>query len=424
MDNKPGIGTTSIHSGHGPYDGALPTGPVVAPIHMGSMFEYDTVEEYMDCLDKGLPYPMYTRAASSNPTLRLLQSRLVAIYEAEDALVTSSGMSAISNAFMQTLNPGDHILFGRVFRQTVNLMTEVLEPKMGVEWDMLAGWDVDDFEAALTPKTRLIFFEIPHNPTLGVVDLVGICEMAHSKDIQVWVDDTLASPVNIRSFELGADVVLTSLTKYLSGHGNVIGGAIIGREDFVKSIRGGCYGRVGSALSPFNAWLILQGLKTLHLRVVQHNKNAQAVAEFLEMHPKIEWVTYPGLPSHPHHDRAKQMMSGYSGIVVFTVKGGDVSATTMVNNMKYLGIGTSFGQPETLCETGLMVFDGWTMEERDLFGVPDGFVRLAVGLEDTEDIIADLEQALSILKIKKTSSVKKTKAQTKGTLRPTVIDAE
>ncbi len=234
----------------------------------------------------------------------------------------------------------------------------------------------------------------------------------------------MSSPVNLRSFELGADVVLTSLTKYLSGHGNVIGGAIIGREDFVQSIRGGCYGRVGSGLSPFNAWLILQGLKTLHLRVAQHNKNGQAVAEFLETHRKVEWVTYPGLPSHPHHDRAKQMMSGYSGIVVFTVKGGDVSATTMVNSMKYLGIGTSFGQPETLCETGLMVFDGWTMEKRDLFGVPDGFVRLAVGLEDTEDLIADLDQALSKVKLLKTPTRRKIKAQTKGTLRPTVIDAE
>lgn len=424
MDNKQSIGTRAIHSGEGPYDGALPTGPVVAPIQMGSMFEYETVEEYMDCIDKGLPYPMYTRAASGNPTLRLLQSRLAAIYGAERALVTSSGMSAINNAFIQALNPGDHILFGRVFRMTSNLMTEILEPKMGIEWDLLAGWDVEDFEAALTPKTRLIFLEIPSNPTLGLVDLAGICKMAHSRGIEVWVDDSLASPVNLDSFELGADVVLTSLTKYLSGHGNAIGGAIIGRDDFVQSIRGGCYGKIGSALSPFNAWLTLQGLKTLHLRVAQHNKNAQAVAEFLEAHPKIEWVTYPGLPSHPHHERAKQMMSGYAGIVVFSVAGGDESATTMVNNMECLGIGTSFGQPETLCETGHMVFYGWTMEERDLFGVPDGFVRLSAGLEDTEDLIADLDHALSKVKSKKTSTARKTEAQTKGTFRPTVVDNE
>jgi len=424
MSKKQKIGTISIHSGEGPYDGALPTGPVVSPIHMGSMFEYNSVEDYMDCIYKGLPYPMYTRAASGNPTLRLLQSRLAAIYGAERALVTASGMSAISTSFMQFLNPGDHVLFGRVFRMTFNLMTELIEPKMGIKWDLLAGWDVKDFEAALTDKTRLIFLEIPSNPTLGLADLEGICKMAHSRNIQVWVDDSLASPVNLRSLELGADAVITSLTKYVGGHGNAVGGAIIGRDDFVQSIRGGCYGKVGGALSPFNAWLILQGLKTMHLRVAQHNKTAQAVAEFLEAHPKIEWVLYPGLQSHPHHERAKKMMSGYAGIVVFTVRGGDSAATTMANNMKYLGIGTSFGQAETLCETGHMVFYGWTMQEREDFGVPDGFVRLAVGLEDTEDLIADLDQALAKVKLIKGAGAKKSRARTKGTLRLTVVDNE
>ena len=248
--------------------------------------------------------------------------------------------------------------------------------------------------------------------------------MAHSRGIEVWVDDSLASPVNLPAIELGADAVITSLTKYMSGPGNAIGGVIIGRKDFVQSIRGGCYGKVGGALSPFNAWLILQGLKTLSLRVARHNQNAQAVAEFLESHPKVEWVSYPGLPSHPHHERAKKMMSGYAGIVVFTLKGGDEASTTMVDNMNYLGIGTSFGQAETLCETGRMVFYGWTFEERDLFGVPDGFVRLAVGLEETEDLIADLDQALSKVKDTKKSSAKKTEARTSGKFRPTVVENE
>jgi len=424
MSNQQKIGTTAIHSGEGPYDSALSTRAVVPPIHMGSMFEYDTVEDYMDCIRQGLPYPMYTRATSGNPTLRLLQSRLAAIYGAERALVTSSGMSAISNAFFQFLNHGDHVIFGRVFRMTSNLMAELIEPKMGVEWDMVAGWDVNDFEAALTDKTRLIFLEIPSNPTLGVVDLEGICEMAHAKGIQVWVDDSLASPVNLRALELGADAVIASLTKYLCGHGNAVGGAIVGPKAFVDSIHKGCYGKVGSALSPFNAWVILQGLKTLHLRMAQHNKTAQAVAEFLEAHPKIEWVLYPGLPSHPQYERAKRIMSGQAGIVAFTVKGGDEAATTMTDSMKYLGIGTSFGQAETLCETGHMVFYGMSMEERDLFGVPDGFVRLAVGLEDTEDLIADLDQALGKVKLVKGTRAKKTKARLEGTFRPTVVENE
>ena len=248
--------------------------------------------------------------------------------------------------------------------------------------------------------------------------------MAHSKGIQVWVDDTLASPINLQSLALGADAVICSLTKYLNGHGNAIGGAIIGSKEFVDSIHSGCYGRVGSALSPFNAWLVLQGLKTLHLRIAQHNKTGQAVAEFLEAHPKIEWVRYPGLSSHPQHERAKRMMSGFSGVVAFTVKGGDEAATTMADNMRYLGIGTSFGQAETLLETGYMVFNEWSMEERVAFGVPGGFVRLAVGLEDTGDLIADLDQALSKVKISREARGTKIETRIKGTFRPTVVENE
>ena len=424
MRTKQSVGTTAIHSGEGPYDGALPTGPVVSPIQMGVMFEYDTVEDYMDCIRKGLPYPMYTRATSGNPTLRLLQSRLAAIYGADRALVTSSGMSAISNAFFQFLNPGDHIVFGKTFRQTSNLMALLIEPKMGIKWDMLAGMDVEDFEAAITDQTRLIFLEILYNPTLGVVDLEGICEMAYAKGVQVWVDDSLASPINLRSFELGADAVICSLTKYLCGHGNAIGGAIIGSDEFVGSVHTGIYGKVGSALSPFNAWLILQGLKTLHLRMAQHNKTAQAAAEFLEAHPRIEWVSYPGLPSHPQHELAKRTMSGFAGIVAFTLKGGDEAAITMTNSMKYLGIGTSFGQAETLLENGHMVYYGMTMEERAAFGVPDGFVRLAVGLEDTDDLIADLDQALSKVKVTRKARVPEAGPQLEGVFRPTVVENE
>lgn len=421
---KQSIGTTAIHSGVGPYDGSLPTAPVVTPIHMGSMFEYATVEDYMDSIRQGLRYPMYTRATSGNPTIRLLQSRLAAIYGAERALVTSSGMSAISNAFFQFLNPGDHIVFGKTFRQTFNLMTELIEPKLGIKWDMLAGLHTEDFEAAITDRTRLIFLEIPSNPTLGLLDLEGICKMAHSKGLPVWVDDSLASPVNLPSFNLGADAVICSLSKYIDGHGNAIGGAIIGSDEFVGSVHRGIYGKVGSAISPFNAWLILQGLKTLHLRMAQHNKTAQAVAEFLEAHPKVEWVRYLGLPSHPQHKLAKRMMSGFSGIVVFALKGGDEASTIMTNNIKYLGIGTSFGQAETLLESGHMVFHGWSWEEREAFGVPDGFVRLAVGLEDTNDLIADLDQALSKVKVTKKARVRKTKTQLKGTFRPTVVENE
>ncbi len=424
MSNTERIGTRAIHAGDGPYAGALRTGPAVEPIHMGSMFQYDTVKDYMDCIKEGLPYPMYTRATSGNPTLRVLQKRLAAIYGAERALVTSSGMAATTTAFLQFLNPGDHVIFGKVFRMTSNLMDQIIEPKIGATWDMRAGAGVEDFEDAITDNTRLIFLEILSNPHLGVVDLEGICEMAHARGIQVWVDDSLATPINLPSFELGADAVVTSLTKYMSGHGNTVGGAIIGSDEFVGSIHGGFYGKIGSAMSPFNAWLTLQGLKTLHLRMAQHNKTSEAVAEFLEDHPKVAWVRYPSLASHPHHERANRIMSGFAGIVAFSLKGGDEAATIMTDNMKYVGIGTSFGQAETLCETGLMVFYGMTMEERSEFGVPDGFVRLAVGLEETEDLLADLAQALD----KVPEDLKAVEGMPgpilEGSMRPSVVENE
>ena len=177
-------------------------------------------------------------------------------------------------------------------------------------------------------------------------------------------------------------------------------------------------------MSPFNAWLTLQGLKTFHLRMAQHNKNGQAVAEFLEAHPKVEWVRYPGLLSHPEHERANRMMSGHSGIVPFTLKGGDEAATIMTDNMKYLGIGTSFGQAESLCETGHMVFYGMSMEERAILGVPDGFVRLAVGLEETEDLIADIAQALDKVPDIHKDRVAMPDVQVKGSLRPSEVENE
>jgi len=396
----------------------------VDPIHMSNMFRYDTVEDYMDCIKQGLNYPMYTRAASGNPTLRILKSRIAAIYGAESALITSSGMSAISNTFIQFLKPGDHVVLGLVFRMTSNLLAQIFEPNMDVKWDMVVGCDVVDFEAAITDKTSLIFLELPTNPTLDVVDLEGICKMAHKRGIMVCVDDSLASPVNLDAFKLGADLVVSSLTKYIDGHGNSVGGAIIGSKELVGQIEGGCYGKIGSAISPFNAWIILQGLKTLHLRMAQHNKTSQMVAEYLEAHSKIEKVYYPGLPSHPQHERAKKIMSGFSGIVSFIVKGGDEAATTMINNMKLLGIGTSFGQTETLSETGLMVYYGMSMKERELFGVGDGFVRMAIGLENSEDLINDLDQALSKVKLTKETYVKKTNTRFRGIYRPSEVENE
>ncbi len=395
MDRKYSLGTAAIHGGHGPYDHALPTGPVVEAIHPSSTFAFETVEEHQNSIFGGLTYPMYTRAASSNPTIRLLESRLAELYGTEAALATASGMAAINYCLMHLLNPGDHVVMGRNYRLTHNIAQLILEGKMGVNCSLVLSDDIKDFPQFFTDRTKVLILDVPNNPLITVIDLDEAVRVAHERGILVIVDDTCATPMNLRSFELGVDIVACSLTKYLCGHGNAVGGAIISNAKLIKEIRHGLYPRIGAAISPFNAWLVLQGLKTLHLRVPQHNHNAQALAEYLEGHPKVARVFYPGLPSHPHYEIARRLLSGCGGMISFVIKGGDEVATIMANKLKICKIGTSFGQAETMIETGWMSHYEWSMEDRIKFGMYPGFIRVSTGLEDAEDLIADFEQALA-----------------------------
>lgn len=395
MKNKHGLGTTAIHGGHGPYDHALPTQPAVEAIHTSTTFAFETVEEHQHAIFGNLIYPLYTRAASGNPTLRLLESRLADLYGAEAVLATSSGMAAINLVLMHLLNPGDHVVMGKCYRLTHNIAQMILTNKMGVECSLVNSDDINDFPQFFTERTKVLMLDIPNNPLITVIDLQEAVKMAHARGILVVVDDTCATPVNMNALELGADIVVSSLTKYMCGLGNAVGGAIISDAKLVKEIRHGLYPRIGPAISPFNAWAVMQGLKTLHLRMPRHNQTAQGLAEYLETHPKVHKVYYPGLPSHPRHKLAKQMMSGYGGMMSFVVKGGEDAATKMTNHLKICKIGTSFGQAETMIETGWMSHYEWTMEDRISFGLYPGFVRVSTGLEDTDDLIADFEQALA-----------------------------
>jgi methionine-gamma-lyase len=399
MSNKRRPGTTAIHGGHGPYDHTLPTFPVVDAIHPSTTFGFDTVEEHQNSIFGGLTYPMYTRAASSNPTIRLLESRLAELYGAESVLATASGMAAINYCLMHLLRPGDHVVMGRNYRLTHNIAQQILGDRMGVKFNLVLSDNIKDFPQFFTERTKVLILDVPNNPLITVIDLEEAVRVAHEHGILVIVDDTCATPLNLRSFEMGVDIVACSLTKYLCGHGNAVGGAIISNAKMIKDIRHGIYPRIGAAISPFNAWLISQGLKTLPLRMEQHHRTTQALSEYLERHPKIHCVFYPGLPSHPHHEIAKRLMSGYGGMMSFVVKGGDAAATAMTNKLKICTVGTSFGQAETMIETGWMSHYEWTMEDRIKFGMYPGFVRVSTGLEDTEDIIADFEQALAQLDV-------------------------
>lgn len=399
MKTKLGAGTTIIHGGHGPYDHSLPTYPVVDAIHPSTTFAFDSVEEHQDCIFGGLKYPMYTRAASGNPSIRHLESKLADLYGAEAAMATASGMAAINYVLMHLLNRGDHVVMGKCYRLTHNIAQMILGDKMGVDFTLMLSDDVEDLPGYFTDHTKVLYLDVPNNPLITVYDLEAAVKIAHQRGILVVVDDTCATPINMNPFDFGVDIVVASLTKYMCGHGNAVGGAILANKQTVKAIRHGLYPRIGAAISPFNAWLIGQGLKTLHLRMPRHNQTTQALAEFLEGHPKVHKVNYPGLASHPQHELAKKMMSGFGGMMSFVVKGGDAAATALANHLKIGKVGTSFGQAETMVETGWMSHYEWSMEERTTFGVYPGFVRVSTGLEDAADLIADFEQALALIDV-------------------------
>jgi len=399
MPKKQGSGTTAIHGGKGPYDGSLKTNPVITPINMSSTFEFDTVEDHQNSIFGGLAWPMYTRAASGNPTIRYLESKLADLYGAEACLATASGMAAINYPLMHLLNPGDHVVMGRNYRLTHNIGQLILEEKMKVDVSLVLSDDANEFPRFFNERTKVLMLDLPTNPMITIIDLEAIVKSAHEHGIKVILDDTCATPININGFDFGVDIIACSLTKYMCGHGDAIGGAIISNAKLVKDIRHGLYPRIGAAISPFNAWLVAQGLKTLHLRVPRHNENAQKLSEYLEKHPKVAKVNYPGMPSHPQYELGHKIMSGFGGMMSFVVKGGDEAATKMTNLLKLGKVGTSFGQAETMVETGWMSHYEWSMDDRIRFGLYPGFVRVSCGLEDADDLIEDFDQALAQLDV-------------------------
>jgi methionine-gamma-lyase len=424
MNKKLGPGTMAIHGGHGPYDHNLPTGPVVEALHPSTTFGFETVEDHQNSIFGGLTYPMYTRAASGNPTIRLLESRLAELYGAEAVLATASGMSAINYCLMHLLRPGDHVLMGRNYRLTHNIAQQILGDRMGVNYNLVLSDNIKDFPQFFTDRTKALILDVPNNPLITVIDLEEAVRVAHERGILVIVDDTCATPLNLKSIEMGVDIVACALTKYLCGHGNAVGGAIVSNAKMIKDIRHGIYPRIGAAISPFNAWLISQGLKTLHLRMEQHERTTQALSEYLEAHPKVAKVNYPGLPSHPQYELAKRLMKGFGGMMSFVVKGGDAAATAMTNKLKICSIGTSFGQAETMIETGWMSHYEWTMEDRIRFGLFPGFVRVSTGLEDTADIIADFEQALAQIDVDVNEKLPEVPGDTPLEWEPTITTME
>lgn len=360
------------------------TGSILPPI-------YETATYVLPEVGRDLGFD-YTR--SSNPTRQVLEDNLAAIENGKYAISFASGMSAVDACF-KLFSSGDHIVCGDdVYGGVTRLLDNVIV-QQGLSVSYVDTTNADAVRAAITPATRMLWIETPTNPLLKVSDLEDMVSIAREKNILLGVDSTFATPVFLRPLDFGADIVMHSTTKYLAGHNQIIGGVLITNAEHVFEKMKYIQKTIGAVSSPFDCWLNLSGLKTLHLRMKRHEESAMQVAQFLESHAKIDRVLYPGLPSHPQHAVAKAQMSGFSGMIAFELTGGAEAGKTLMNNVQLCGLAESLGSVETMItHPASMTHADVPVEDRRKRGLTDGLVRLSVGIEDVEDIIADLENAL------------------------------
>jgi methionine-gamma-lyase len=311
----------------------------------------------------------------------------------------ASGMAAISSVLMSLLKPGDEVVAHRVlYGSAWNFIKNIL-PRYGVNSRMVNLASIGDLADQIGDRTRVIYFETPTNPGLDIIDIAAVCDAARARGVKVVVDNTFATPFFQRPLELGADVVVHSATKYISGHGDVIAGIAVAKdEDYAGELKFGYMCEFGGVMSPFTGWLLLRGLKTLALRMREHEKNALAVARYLEQHPKVRKVYYPGLASSPGHETAKAQMSGFGGMVSFDIDGTPAQSKQAVNSMRLFKLAVSLGDCESLVEHPFaMTHRGYTEDEVRAAGLSPSMIRLSIGLEHQDDLIADLEQALAVM---------------------------
>lgn len=330
-----------------------------------------------------------------NPTVRAAEAKIAALEGGQDAVLVASGMAAVTSTLLLMLSSGDHlILTNECYLSTLEFCRKFLR-RFGIEATVVPCGDYDALEAAIRPNTRLIFSESPTNPFMRCLDFERLTGIARRHGIKTVVDTTFATPINLRALELGVDVVIQSVTKYLAGHNDVMAGAIVGSYDVITPLRQ-AQAMLGSIVDPHAAYLILRGMKTLALRVARHNANGLAVARFLEDHPKVRRVWYPGLESHPDHAVAVATLRGFGGVVSFEIDGDAARAHAFIDALRIPTVGPSLGGVESLISPlALMGFAQVPPEERLALGIRDELVRFCIGVEETDDLIADLAQALA-----------------------------
>jgi len=396
-----GFETLLIHGGE---EREKEFGCLATPIYQTSTFCFDTVEEGQGKIARTIPGYYYARTA--NPTNRVLERKIAILEGGEDAVATASGMGAIGCVMVAFLKTGDHIVSGECLYGGTSVIMRLNLDQFGIDVTYVNTSDTAAVEAAIRPNTKMLYFESPTNPLMMVTDIRAMSEIAKRRGIRMVVDNTFAPPPVQYPLKLGADVVVHSVTKYINGHGDVIGGLVVGKKDDMEIVRANAMTRLcGSSPSPFNSYLVIRSMKTLSLRVRQHCANAQTVAEYLNASNYVKKVYYPGLETHPQHALAKEQMNGmYTGILSFELADNINGLSSyeagkkLLNTLTIPSIAVSFGDPETLIQHPAgMTHSNVPPEVREQAGITDGLIRLSVGLESVEDLIADFDRAFAAL---------------------------
>jgi len=387
-----GFSTLQVHAG----DIDDPMGSAVVPIYQTSTFKFENADHGAACFSGESSGYIYTRLG--NPTILALEKTIAALENGYGGLATSSGMGAINTVYLAYLGAGKHIVSHNALYGPARVIIETLFSRFGVEHTYVDATNLDEVRKAIRPNTALLYTETPANPTMGITDIAGMAEIAHSIGVPLVVDNTFCSPYLQKPLDLGADIVIHSMTKFINGHADIVAGMIIAKNkvdfDRIRPV----FTNLGCNMDPTQAYMVLRGVKTLSIRIDKAQASAMIIAEYLEKHPKVLWVKYPGLPSHPQYELAKKQMKGPGSMISFELKGGFEAGKTMINQVHLCLLAVSLGGVESLIQhPASMTHSKMTAESKLAAGITDGLVRFSVGIEDVEDIIRDLDQALEMV---------------------------
>lgn len=387
---KTGFHTKLVHGGNAPDQWGSP----IPPIYQTSTFAFENARHGADLFAGKREGYIYTRIG--NPTISALEESVASLENGYNGIATSSGMGAVNTVYMTLLGQGSHMIGTDSLYGPSRTVIENHFSRFGVQYSFVDTSDIQNIEQSLRPETKLIYLETPSNPTMALSDISAIADLAHKHQIPVAVDNTFSSPYLQNPLDLGADIVLHSVTKFINGHADVVGGIVVAKtEGMYRKLRSVMVS-LGVNMDPHQAFLVHRGLKTLGLRVEKAEISALKIAQWLEKHPKVDWVKYPGLETHPQYELAKKQMRGFGTMISFELKGGLEAGERLMNNVQIAILAVSLGGVETLIQhPASMTHSGMPHEEREVSGITDGLVRLSVGIENEEDLIGDLEQALA-----------------------------